>query len=117
MTVGDKTYAYFNLKTAETTLGDLAHLPTALRLLLENMLRHEDGVRITAEDIRTLTSFHALQKKAPQIVFTPTHLVIGDEAGVSALSDIAALVTTIEPYLDAPSSVASNNPLDIIVAQ
>ena len=52
--VGDRDYDYFSLKEAESQLGDISRLPFSLKVLLENLLRHEDGRSVTVEDVKAM---------------------------------------------------------------
>ncbi len=54
LTVGSKNYDYFSLKIAEKTLGDLSRLPFSLKVLLENLLRFEDGRSVTVDDVKAI---------------------------------------------------------------
>ena len=55
--VGTRSYDYFSLKAAEKSLGDLKSLPNSLKVLLENLLRYEDGRTVTVEDIRAIAAW------------------------------------------------------------
>ncbi|MFA6280254.1 MAG: aconitase family protein [Bdellovibrionales bacterium] len=116
--VGEKTYGYYNLKAAENTLGSLSHLPRFFLILLENLLRHEDTLHVTIDDIRSLTALHALQKSQPKIVFHPSRLAMDDDEGVSALADIASLAGTLAAnQSETTTPIASAYPLDIVITQ
>ncbi len=116
--VGEKHYGFYNLKTAENTLGDLSHLPYFFLILLENLLRHEDAQNVTVDDMRSLTALHALQKSQPKIVFHPSRLAMDEAEGVSALTDIISLANTLAAsQIETATPVASAYPLTIAIAQ
>lgn len=116
--VGEKHYGFYNLKTAENTLGSLSHLPYFFLILLENLLRHEDTHNVTIDDMRSLTALHALQKSQPKIVFHPSRLVMNEDTGVSAFTDIVSLANTLAAsQIETPTPIASAYPLTITLAQ
>lgn len=115
LVVGTQTYTYFSLKAAETELGKLSHLPYCLRLLMENLLRHENGSTVTVEDMRSLASFHALQKKALPLRLHPSRLLANDETGLSILADLAALMEAAQAQTKKPASLSLPCPLAIVI--
>ncbi len=116
--VGEKHYGFYNLKTAENTLGSLSHLPYFFLILLENLLRHEDALHVTVDDLRALTALHALQKGQPKIVFHPSRLAMDEAEGLSALTDSISLANTLAAnQIETTTPVASACPLTIALAQ
>ena len=67
------------------------HLPFSLRILLENLLRTEDGRRVTKEDIRALAAWNSKSKPDKEIAFTPSRVLMQDFTGVPAVVDLAAM--------------------------
>jgi aconitate hydratase len=87
--VNDKQYEIYDLKIA---LGDqLNRLPYSLKVLLENLLRHEDGINTRAEDIQELINWDAQAEPSKEIAFTPSRVVMQDFTGVPAVVDLAAM--------------------------
>jgi len=117
LVVGDQTYTFYSLKTAAQTLGDLTHLPCCVRILLENLLRHEDDETVTLEDMRALAAFHALRKNPPPLAFWPARLLMDDHAAVSALADVAALRDTLRAENGDPLLLSPECPVDTVVDQ
>lgn len=115
LTVGDKSYTYFSLKAAEHTLGDLSHLPCCMRILLENLLRHEDDQYSTQDDMRALTAYHALHKNIPTVSFHPSRFLIDDKAALSTLTDLAALKEEMDKNGLAQTDFETDYPLDIVI--
>ena len=70
---------------------EVATLPFALRILLENLLRHEDGVSVTAEDIRALAGWDPKAAPSREIAFRPARVLMQDFTGVPCVADLAAL--------------------------
>ncbi|CAN5920011.1 aconitate hydratase AcnA [soil metagenome] len=90
--VGTRSYTYFSLKAVEKEVGDLSRLPFSLRVLMENLLRHEDGTTVKKNDI---SAFHEwLQnggKSVKEINFRPARVLMQDFTGVPAVVDLAAM--------------------------
>ncbi|HYD29930.1 MAG TPA: aconitate hydratase AcnA [Azospirillaceae bacterium] len=90
--VDGKRYDYFSLKAAsEAGLGDIAHLPYSLKVLLENLLRFEDGRTVTVEDIRALAQWLENRRCDRETAFRPTRVLMQDFTGVPAVVDLAAM--------------------------
>ena len=87
--VGNRDYDYFQL--AAVGDGDVAGLPYALKILLENLLRHEDGVNVTRDDILALAQWDPGQQPTQEIAFTPSRVILQDFTGVPAVVDLAAM--------------------------
>ena len=92
-TVGKKTYEYFSLKAAEKNgLKNVSKLPFSLRVLLENLLRHEDGRTVTKDDIIATAKWAQDRGKAGvEIGFRPARVLMQDFTGVPAVVDLAAM--------------------------
>lgn len=85
-----KNYQIYNLQELSKT-ENIARLPYSLKILLENLLRHEDGIDITVEDIKALCNWDAKALPSTEIAFTPSRVVLQDFTGVPALVDLAAM--------------------------
>ena len=81
--VGGKTYEIFRLDALQSKF-DVARLPFSLKVLLENLLRNEDGESVTAEDIEALASWDANAEPTQEIAFTPARVILQDFTGVPA---------------------------------
>ena len=90
LTVGSKTYSYFNLKALEPKFK-LDRLPYSIKVLLENLLRHEDGANVTKETIETLAGCDFKNVPAKDIDFTPARVILQDFTGVPCVVDLAAM--------------------------
>ncbi len=114
LTVGSKTFSYLNLKALEPKFN-LARLPYSYKILLENLLRHEDGVNITKADIETLAG--ADLKKLPQkdILFTPARVVLQDFTGVPCVVDLAAMRDAIKTLGGKASKVNPLCPVELVI--
>jgi aconitate hydratase len=91
LTVGKKTYVYYSLKAAEKALGDLTRLPFSMKVLLENLLRTEDGRTVRAEDVRSVADWLKERRSNREIAFSPARVLMQDFTGVPAVVDLAAM--------------------------
>src|SRR5881628_3399283 len=88
--VGGKTYEIFRLDALQQSY-DVARLPYSLKVLLENLLRNEDGEGVTAEQIKALATWNATAAQSDEIAFTPARVIMQDFTGVPAVVDLAAM--------------------------
>ncbi|PJA60809.1 MAG: aconitate hydratase, partial [Rhodobacterales bacterium CG_4_9_14_3_um_filter_71_31] len=93
LSVGGKTYAYYAIDAAtKAGLGDFARLPASLKVVLENMLRFEDGKTVTTDDIRAFADWAANGGKTDrEIAYRPARVLMQDFTGVPAVVDLAAM--------------------------
>src|SRR6202048_3780248 len=89
--VGNKEYEIYRLDALDQQGISTRHLPYSLRILLENLLRTEDGKNVKAEDIRALASWNRKSKPDKEISFTPSRVLLQDFTGVPAVVDLAAM--------------------------
>ncbi len=90
--LGKRVYYYYSLKEAEKNgLADSSLLPYSLKVLLENLLRHEDGRTVTADDIRAMSLWLAERRSDKEIAFRPARVLMQDFTGVPAVVDLAAM--------------------------
>jgi aconitate hydratase len=90
LTVGERSYEIFRIDALQEKY-DVARLPFSLKILLENLLRNEDGESIRADDIKALASWNAKDEPSQEISFTPARVVMQDFTGVPAIVDLAAM--------------------------
>ena len=92
LTAGGKTYAYYSLVAAEKNgLAGVSRLPYSLKVLLENLLRYEDGKTVTADDIKAVAGWLAKKRSDREIAFRPARVLMQDLTGVPAVVDLAAM--------------------------
>jgi len=89
--VGSKDYEIFRLSALDEQGISTRHLPYSLRILLENLLRTEDGRNVTAAEIRALAAWNKRTKSEKEIAFTPSRVLLQDFTGVPAVVDLAAM--------------------------
>ncbi len=109
-----RTYNFYSLpKLGEQY--DLSRLPFAQKILLENLLRHEDGVDITRSDIEALASWDAKAKPSTEIAFTPSRVVLQDFTGVPAVVDLAAMRDAMEALGGDPNQINPLSPAELVI--
>jgi len=91
LTVGSKSYDYFSLTDAAKTIGDISRLPYSLKVLLENLLRFEDGKSVTVDDIKAVGQWLKDKRSDREIAFRPARVLMQDFTGVPAVVDLAAM--------------------------
>ena len=114
--VGSKTYTYFNLKAAEKNgLKGISQLPYSMKVLLENLLRFEDGRTVTKEDIAAVAEW--LQKKSSdrEIAFRPARVLMQDFTGVPAVVDLAAMRDAMKALGGDPKKINPLAPVDLVI--
>ncbi len=92
LTVNGKEVDYFSFKAAEEAgLGDISKLPHTLKVLLENLLRYEDGRTVTVEDVKAMVGWLKNKKSSHEIAYRPARVLMQDFTGVPAVVDLAAM--------------------------
>jgi aconitate hydratase len=88
---GGQSVAYYSLEKAAAKLGDVSRLPFSMKVLLENLLRFEDGVTVTIEDIQALIDWQNDPKSTREIQYRPARVLMQDFTGVPCVVDLAAM--------------------------
>lgn len=91
LTVGGREYDYYSLKAAAEQIGDISRLPYTLKVLLENLLRYEDGTSVTTKDIQALADWQKNKRSDHEIAYRPARVLMQDFTGVPAVVDLAAM--------------------------
>src|SRR5579859_4604689 len=108
LSAGGKSFDYFSLSAAEAELGDLSKLPLSLRILLENLLRSEDGRSVTVDDIKAVGLWLKDRASDREIAFRPTRVLMQDFTGVPAVVDLAAMRGD-------PQKINPLTPVDLVI--
>ncbi|MFO0659686.1 MAG: aconitate hydratase AcnA [Polyangiaceae bacterium] len=115
LVVGDRTLTIYKLDALEKHGVDLARLPFSLRILLENLLRCEDGLSVTADDIKALANWDAKAEPDKEIAFRPTRVVLQDFTGVPCVVDLAAMRDAMKALGGDPNKINPLQPVDLVV--
>ncbi|WP_406854730.1 aconitate hydratase AcnA [Alsobacter sp. KACC 23698] len=115
--VGDKSYTYYSLKDAEANgLAGVSSLPFSLKVLLENLLRFEDGRTVTKSDIESVAEWLASKGAAErEIAFRPSRVLMQDFTGVPAVVDLAALRDAMTKLGGDPQKINPLVPVDLVI--
>ena len=115
--VGDKSYAYYSIPAAQAAgLGDFSRLPAALKVVLENMLRFEDGKTVHVQDIKAFADWAKLGGQNPrEIAYRPARVLMQDFTGVPAVVDLAAMRDGIKALGGDPQKINPLNPVDLVI--
>ena len=117
LTVGDQSIAYYSIPAAtEAGLGDFSKLPAALKVVLENMLRFEDGKTVSVDDIKAFAEWATLGGKNPrEIAYRPARVLMQDFTGVPAVVDLAAMRDGLVALGGDPEKINPLNPVDLVI--
>ena len=115
--VGNARYAYYSISAAEEAgLGDFSRLPAALRVVLENQLRFEDGNTVSQDDIRAFSDWVADGGKSTrEIAYRPARVLMQDFTGVPAVVDLAAMRDAMSALGGDPQKINPLNPVDLVI--
>jgi aconitate hydratase len=114
LTVEDQDYRYYNLQKLADNF-DVKRLPFSLKILLENLLRHEDGVDVTRDDIEALCNWDATAEPSTEIAFTPSRVVLQDFTGVPAVVDLAAMRDAMRDLGGDPGKINPLSPAELVI--
>ena len=112
--LGDGDYEVYRLKALEDRLP-VATLPYSLKILLENLLRHEDGVNVTAEDIEALATWDPKAEPSKEIAFVPARVLMQDFTGVPAVVDLAAMREAMGRLGGDPKRINPLSPAELVI--
>ncbi|HLY57203.1 MAG TPA: aconitate hydratase AcnA, partial [Stellaceae bacterium] len=115
--VGGKTYTYYSLAAAAEAakLGDLARLPFSLRVLLENLVRLENGRTVTVGDIEAVGKWLDTRTSDREIAFRPARVLMQDFTGVPAVVDLAAMRQAMAALGGDPERINPLSPVDLVI--
>ncbi|MEP5732369.1 MAG: aconitate hydratase AcnA [Sulfitobacter sp.] len=117
ITVGDKSIAYYSIPAAQAAgLGDFSKLPAALKVVLENMLRFEDGKTVSVDDIKAFATWGTNGGKNPrEIAYRPARVLMQDFTGVPAVVDLAAMRDGLVALGGDAEKINPLNPVDLVI--
>jgi len=112
--VGDRSLEIFRLD-ALASVGDVAGLPFSLKVLLENLLRNEDGNAVTAEDVEAFARWDPASAEDREIAFSPARVLMQDFTGVPAIVDLAAMRDAMGELGGEPSRINPLAPAELVI--
>src|SRR6202158_1800041 len=114
--VGSKSYAYFSLPTAEKNgLKGISRLPFSMKVLLENMLRNEDGRTVTKDDIKAVAEWLKTKTSEREFPFRPARVLLQDFTGVPSVVDLAAMRDAMKMLGGDPKQINPLVPVDLVI--
>src|SRR5438874_5073232 len=113
--IGGKEYEIFRLNALDNQGISTKHLPFSLRILLENLLRTEDGRNVKADDIRALASWNSATKPEKEIAFTPIRVLMQDFTGVPAVVDLASMRDAMTKLGGDPALINPLQPAELVI--
>ncbi len=112
---GDRLFTLFRLDALQKHGLESGHLPFSLRILLENLLRHEDGKSVTAEDIEALAKWDPKAEPNREIAFTPARTLLQDFTGVPCVVDLAAMRDAMAALGGDPQKINPLAPVELVI--
>jgi aconitate hydratase len=113
--VGNKEYEIYRLDALDKQGISTQHLPFSLRILLENLLRTEDGRNVTKEEVRALAAWNKQSKPEKEIAFTPSRVLLQDFTGVPCVVDLAAMRDAMQTLGGDPSLINPLQPVELVI--
>src|SRR5438477_6230506 len=110
-----RDYTIFRLSAVEKAIPQAARLPFCLKILLENLLRTEDGQSVRAEDIEALASWQPKAEPQREIAFTPSRVLLQDFTGVPAVVDLAAMRDAMQRMGGDPRKISPLLPAELVI--
>ena len=114
--VGGKSYAYYSLRKAAAALGDVSRLPFSMKVLLENLLRFEDGKTVTRDDIQAIVDWQTDRGRSQrEIQYRPARVLMQDFTGVPCVVDLAAMRDAITKLGGDPTKINPQVPVHLVI--
>ncbi len=111
-----KTYHYYNIETAAKALGkDISRLPFSLKIILENLVRYEDGESVKVDDIKAVMAWLDNKKSDHEIGYRPARVLMQDFTGVPAVVDLAAMRDAVKSLGGDPKRINPLAPVDLVI--
>ena len=114
LSVNGREFGFYSLARLGEAF-DISRLPFSLKVLLENLLRNEDGIDVTADDIRALANWDPAAQPATEIAFTPSRVVLQDFTGVPAVVDLAAMRDAMQALGGDPGLINPLSPAELVI--
>ncbi|HMI40258.1 MAG TPA: aconitate hydratase AcnA [Sphingomicrobium sp.] len=115
LTVGSQHFAYYSLAKAGEALGDVSRLPFSMKVLLENLLRFEDGVTVTRDDLQAMVDWQKERRISREIQYRPARVLMQDFTGVPAVVDLAAMRDAMRQLGGDPQKINPQVPVHLVI--
>ncbi|HWO73572.1 MAG TPA: aconitate hydratase, partial [Dehalococcoidia bacterium] len=115
LTVGGRAFTYYSLPKLESRFAGVSRLPFSLRILLENLVRNEDGVTVTMDDVAAVASWDAKRVGEQEIAFHPARVIMQDLTGVPAIVDLAAMRDAMVALGGDPRKINPLQPAELVI--
>ncbi|AMW34582.1 aconitate hydratase AcnA [Haematospirillum jordaniae] len=114
--IAGQEFDYFSLKAAsEAGLGDISRLPYSMKVLLENLLRYEDGRSVTVDDVKACAAWIKDRRSDREIAYRPARVLMQDFTGVPAVVDLAAMRDAVTRLGGDPQKINPLSPVDLVI--
>ena len=114
--IGENKYIYYSLKLAETNgLKGIEKLPKSLKVLLENLLRYEDGKTVTKDQILALQKWLKDKNSETEIAYRPARVLLQDYTGIPAVADLAAMREAVKEKNKDPQIINPMSSVDLVI--
>jgi aconitate hydratase len=115
LTVDGVAYDYFSLEAAQPAISDVSRLPFSLKVLLENLLRYEDGRTVSVDDVKAAADWLKTRSSDREIAYRPARVLMQDFTGVPAVADLAAMRKAIERLGSDPARINPLSTVDLVI--
>jgi aconitate hydratase len=115
LNVDGAEYDYFSLEAAQADIGDVARLPFSMKVLLENLLRYEDGRTVSVDDVKAAAEWLKTKSSDREIAYRPARVLMQDFTGVPAVADLAAMRKAIERLGNDPARINPLSTVDLVI--
>jgi aconitate hydratase len=115
LTVGGRSYSVARISVLQKRLPRIARLPYSLKILLENLLRTEDGIAVTIRDIEAIATWEATATPSKEIQFTPARVLLQDFTGVPCVVDLAAMRDAMKKRGGDPARINPLQPVELVI--
>ena len=116
ISINSKNYNYYSLKEAEKNgLKGIGKLPKSLKVLLENLLRYEDGLSVTQSQIESIKEWLKTKKSKTEIAYRPARVLLQDYTGIPAVADLAAMREAVKEKNKDPNTINPLSAVDLVI--
>ena len=116
ISINSQDYNYYSLKEAEKNgLKGIGKLPKSLKVLLENLLRYEDGLSVTQSQIESIKEWLKTKKSKTEIAYRPARVLLQDYTGIPAVADLAAMREAVKEKNKDPNTINPLSAVDLVI--